>query len=373
MHDQKSKLLFTPGPLSTSQSVKQAMLRDVGSRDAEFLVMVREIRRELLQVGAVQEPDYTTVLLQGSGTFAVEATLGTVVPRDGRLLVAVNGAYGQRMVEIAARLGIPHLAVEFPENEPVSLARLASHLDQSPRFTHLACVHCETTTGLLNPIEDIGELCSRYGVGFLVDAMSSFGGIPFQVAEVKADFLISSANKCIEGVPGFGFVLARRQALERCEGLARSLSLDLFAQWRGFETDGQFRFTPPTHSLLAFRQALRELAEEGGVPARYARYRANQELLRQEMRALGFETYVRDCHQSPMITCFLYPQGVTFDFTKFYSLLSERGFLIYPGKLSRANTFRIGTIGRISQADIRALLSAIREILPALAKPDTGT
>jgi 2-aminoethylphosphonate-pyruvate transaminase len=365
----EQKLLFTPGPLSTTPAVKQAMLRDLGSRDAEFLAVVREIRQELLAVGGVAEPEYTAIPLQGSGTFAVEAMLGTAVPRDGLLLVAVNGAYGRRMVQIAECLRIACVAVEYPENEPVAVERLAEVLAGGRSFTHLACVHCETTTGLLNPIEAIGQLSDRFGVGFLVDAMSSFGGVPLNVAAAHADFLVSSANKCIQGVPGFGFALARRAALEACSGRARSVSLDLLAQWRGLEADGQFRFTPPTHVLLAFRQALRELADEGGVPARFARYAANHQELVRGMRALGFETYLDGHLQGPIITSFLYPPGPAFDFERFYGGLSQRGFVIYPGKLSQAAAFRIGTIGNLRVAEIQALLKAVRAVLVEMGLP----
>jgi 2-aminoethylphosphonate-pyruvate transaminase len=365
----EEKLLFTPGPLSTSPTVKQAMLRDLGSRDAAFLAVVREIRRELLAVGGVEEPDYTAIPIQGSGTFAVEAMLGTAVPRDGLLLVAVNGAYGRRMVQIAECLKIACEAVEFPENQAVEVDRLSEVLSSGRRFTHIACVHCETTTGLLNPIESVGELCGSLGVGFLVDAMSSFGGVPLNAAAAHVDFLVSSANKCIQGVPGFGFALARRAALEGCAGHARSVSLDLLAQWRGLEADGQFRFTPPTHALLAFRQALRELAEEGGVPARFARYSANHGELLRGMRALGFETYIDDHLQGPIITSFLYPPGPAFDFGRFYEMLNERGFVIYPGKLSQAAAFRIGTIGHLGSAEMRALVAAIGGVLSEMGIP----
>jgi len=365
----EQKLLFTPGPLSTTSTVKRAMLRDVGSRDAEFLAAVREIRQELLAVGGVKEPEYTAIPLQGSGTFAVEAMLGTAVPREGLLLVAVNGAYGRRMVQIAERLRISCEAVEYPENQPVEVERLSQVLTSGQHFTHLACVHCETTTGLLNPIEDLGRLRDQFGFGFLVDAMSSFGGIPLNVAAARIDFLVSSANKCLQGVPGFGFALARREALEGCAGCARSFSLDLLAQWRGLETDGQFRFTPPTHALLAFRQALRELADEGGVPARYARYAANQQELVRGMRALGFKTYLEDQVQGPIITSFLYPPSPAFDFERFYGGLGQRGFVIYPGKLSQAAAFRMGTIGNLGVAEIRALLAAVRAVLTEMGVP----
>jgi 2-aminoethylphosphonate-pyruvate transaminase len=357
------KLLFTPGPLSTSTAVKDAMMRDLGSRDAEFIAAVREIRCGLVALAGPGGDDYEAVLMQGSGTFAIESAIGSAVPRGGRLLVAVNGAYGRRMVQIAERLGVATEALLFAEDEPVDAGRVAEALNSGAPFTHAAVVHCETTTGIVNPVERIGEAVHRTGAVFVVDAMSSFGGIPLDVAGCHIDFLVSSANKCIQGVPGFGFVLAKRTSLQECEGLARSVSLDLFAQWRGLETDGQFRFTPPTHTILAFRRALQELEEEGGVAGRCARYSANHAALMDEMAAMGFVPYLRPEYQSPIITTFRYPANPRFKFEQFYAALSSRGFVIYPGKLTRENCFRIGTIGYIFPADIGRLAGAIREVL----------
>jgi 2-aminoethylphosphonate-pyruvate transaminase len=361
------KLLFTPGPLSTSTTVKAAMNRDLGSRDAEFIEAVREIRCGLVSLAGPGSEDYEAVLMQGSGTFAIESVIGSAVPRGGRLLVAVNGAYGRRMVQIAERLGIETVALMFDEDEPVDAGRIGEALSSGTPFTHAAVIHCETTTGMLNPIDRIGEVVHSARAVFIVDAMSSFGGIPIDVAACNIDFLVSSANKCIQGVPGFGFVLARRTSLQKCEGQARSVSLDLFAQWRGLETDGQFRFTPPTHAILAFRRALHELQEEGGVAGRCTRYSASHTALMNEMSAMGFVPYLRREHQSPIITTFRYPADPRFHFEEFYTALSRRGFVIYPGKLTRENCFRIGTIGNIFPADIGRLAAAIREVLAEAA------
>jgi 2-aminoethylphosphonate-pyruvate transaminase len=357
------KLLFTPGPLSTSPAVKQAMQRDLGSRDAEFIATVREIRRKLVALGGPGCAAYEAVLMQGSGTFAIESVLGSAIPPDGRLLVAINGAYGRRMVQIARRLGIETVELNFEENQRVDAAAVGGALGDRGPFTHAAVIHCETTTGIVNPVEPIGEAVAAAGAAYIVDAMSSFGGMPLDVAAAAIDYLVSSANKCIQGVPGFGFILARRVRLLETEGWARSVSLDLLAQWRGLESDGQFRFTPPTHALLAFRRAIEELEAEGGIPARYTRYRCNHQTLIDEMRAIGFEAYLRPEDQGPIITSFRYPAHANFHFERFYGLLSDRGLVIYPGKLSRENCFRIGTIGHLFPADIRRLTAAIREVL----------
>jgi 2-aminoethylphosphonate-pyruvate transaminase len=359
----RDPLLFTPGPLTTSLSVKQAMLHDMGSRDPGFLAAVAEIRSTLLSLAGADPEAFTAVPIQGSGTAGVEATIGTALPTNGHLLVLINGAYGKRIAQIAAVLRIAHTAVSFPEDEPVSPAAVAEALRREPAITHVAVVHCETTSGILNPVEAIGAAVRSQGRSLIVDAMSSFGAVPLDMEAAGVDFLVFSANKCIEGVPGFAIVIARQEALAACEGRARSLSLDLYGQWRELDRSGQFRFTPPTHALLAFRQALRELDDEGGVAGRAARYAANHRALLAGMRALGFTAYLAPEHQGPIITSFRYPPHPAFDFATFYAGLSARGYLIYPGKLSAADCFRIGTIGRLFPADIAALLAAVAATL----------
>jgi 2-aminoethylphosphonate-pyruvate transaminase len=361
---QKDKLLFTPGPLTTSLSVKEAMLHDTGSRDDEFIASVREIRHQLLQLGGVSQPQgYEAILMQGSGTFGVESVLSSVIPANGKLLVAVNGAYGERMVQMATRHRIPVQVLRTAENQTPNPDDLRRLLAADRSITHLAVVHCETTTGILNPIESIGAAVRDAGRTFVVDAMSSFGAIPIHIGDAGIDFLISSSNKCIQGVPGFSFVLAQREKLLASEGSARTLSLDLLEQWRGLEQSGQFRYTPPTHAILGFVRALHELNEEGGAAARGARYRRNHEVLVNGMRVIGFREYLPSEVQSCIITAFYVPSDPRFVFAEFYRRLSGKGFVIYPGKISQADTFRIGSIGHLFEADIRALLAAIHEAL----------
>ena len=356
----RDKLLFTPGPLTTSRAVKEAMLRDAGSWHVEFNDLVRSVRARLLALAGVsQEPGYEAVLMQGSGTFGVEAAVTSAVPRDGRLLAVTNGAYGERIVQMARTADIDVEPLRTPEDTPPDPAAIARALDADAAITTVAVVHCETTTGILNPVEAIGCAVKERSRTYLVDAMSSFGAIAIDIERAGIDYLVSSANKCIEGVPGFSFVIARRDALEAAEGRARSLSLDLVAQWRGFERNGQFRFTPPTHAILAFDRALRELEEEGGIEARGARYRRNHEALMTGMRALGLRPYLPPEVQSFIITSFHYPRHPVFDFDTFYRKLSDRGMIIYPGKLTDVDCFRIGTIGHIFEDDVRALTDAI--------------
>jgi 2-aminoethylphosphonate-pyruvate transaminase len=370
--DWKDKILFTPGPLTTSQTVKQAMLRDFGSRDFDFIELVKDIRRRLLALGEVSQGVYEAIIMQGSGTFGLEAVLSSTIPPDGKLLVLINGAYGQRIAQIGEVLNIAVTRLTFPENERVGGTAVSSALTKDPTITHIVVVHCETTTGIINPVRDIGRIAKQHSKIYFVDAMSSFGAVPLNLADCHIDYLVSSANKCIEGVPGFSFTLARRDTLLATEGYARSMCLNLLAQWRGLEASGQFRFTPPTHALLAFYQALLELEAEGGVAGRAARYQANYETLIAGMRVMGFEEYLRPEDQGTIITSFRYPAHPNFKFEDFYRLLNEKKYVIYPGKVSDADCFRIGNIGRIFPSDVRDLLAAVRVTLAEMGIDLTG-
>ena len=354
-------LLLTPGPLSTTPTVKATMLRDWCTWDDDYNSLVQGIRQRLVQLASDYPDDHTAVLMQGSGTFCVEATLGTALPRDGKLLVLANGAYGQRMARIAGILGIPVVVHDSGETAPPDPVRLEQSLAADPAISHVAMVHCETTTGMLNPVTGIGEIVKSFNRVFIVDAMSSFGGIPLSMEGIRADFLVSSANKCIQGVPGFGYVIARRERMAALEGQARSLSLDLYDQWRTMEAgQGKWRFTSPTHTVRAFAQALRELDEEGGVAARFERYRENQRMLVEGMQALDFQTLLPRERQSPIITAFYSLGHADYRFRDFYEALKSRGFVIYPGKITEADTFRIGTIGDVHPQDVWRLLDAVK-------------
>lgn len=356
-------LLLTPGPLSTTATVRAAMLQDSCTWDADYnLGVVEPIRRELVRLatGPEFESDYSAVLLQGSGSYVVESVLGSAIGVDECLLIINNGAYGARMGEMARCLGLRHHELDCGETTRPELAAIEAMLARHPEITHLAMVHCETTTGMLNPLEEVAELCQRRGIRLIVDAMSSFGGIPIDMGRLGIEFLISSANKCIQGVPGFGFVIARRAALMACAGRARSVSLDLHAQWQTMEQQGgKWRFTSPTHTVLAFAQALRELDEEGGIAARHQRYSENQRTLVAGMAELGFAPLLPEEWQSPIITAFYSPAHPDYRFADFYQRLKGQGFVIYPGKVSQADCFRIGNIGDVTPARVRSLLAAM--------------
>jgi len=356
--------LFTPGPLNTKLSVKEAMLHDMGSRDKEFIEIVKEIRQALLEIAGVTHLDgYDTVLMQGSGTFGVEAVISTAIPSHGHLLLISNGAYGDRIRQMAEVHGIQTTTLNYKENIVPPAADVEEVLQNIQSITHLAIVHCETTTGIFNDIESIGILAKKYNKIFIVDAMSSFGAVPIDLKELDIDFLISSSNKCIEGVPGFSFVIGKVDTLERCNGTARTVSLDLYAQWNDMKKNNQFRFTPPIQSILAFHQAIKELKAEGGIIKRAERYQQNYSRLIEGTEALGLKTYLNIKDQGYIITSFLFPDHPNFDFTVFYEKLHEYGQVIYQGKLSDTNCFRIGNIGQLYLADINKLLDSICKVL----------
>ena len=363
-------LLLTPGPLTTTRTVRESMMQEYSTWDVDYNGIVQSIRTRLVELatGDAANPDtHTAVLMPGSGTFTVESVVGSVIPSDGKLLVLNNGAYGARITTIARMLKVDTVELGQAEIEPTDLGQVEQMLAGDTAITHVAMVHCETTTGMLNPVEAVGKIVRRLGRVFILDAMSSFGGIPMSMELTGAHYLISSANKCIQGVPGFGFVVADRAMLEATEGWSRSHSLDLFDQWRVMETNGgKWRFTSPTHVVSAFARALDELKDEGGIEARHTRYVANQKTMVKGMRALGFRTLLGDDLQSPIITSFYYPDDAEFEFQKFYDALKSRGFVIYPGKVSHAQCFRIGSIGDVQPEDMTGLVGRISEVIDEL-------
>ena len=355
-------ILLTPGPLSTTKSVKAAMLRDWCTWDNEYKDLVQDLRSKLLKLATKNTDQYTTVLMQGSGTFSVESIIGSIIPEKGKLLVLANGAYGDRIALIAKTLKINTAVHESGELAPPVLERLEEALQQDKEITHVSLVHCETTTGMLNPIEKIARIVKNYGKVLFVDTISSFGGIPMDIDELDIDFCVGSSNKCIQGVPGFGFIFAEREELIKCKGQARSLSLDLYDQWQMMETDkGKWRYTSPTHVVRAFYQALAEMEEEGGIAKRHERYSENHRVLVEGMRKLGFKTLLPDEYQAPIITAFYSPGSEKYDFQTFYDRLKEKAFVIYPGKVTKIDSFRIGNIGHVFPDDMNRLVRAIEE------------
>ena len=356
--DDRVPYLLTPGPLTTSDATRRAMLRDWGSRDTDFIALTARVRDRLVAL-VNGGSDYICLPLQGSGTFAVEAAVGTLVPPEGGLLVAANGAYGRRLAEIARRLGRACTLWETPEDRPVDADDLDRRLATDAGLGQVAIVHCETTSGILNPLAEIAAACAEHGRGLLVDAMSTFGAVPIDASALSVECLMASSNKCLEGVPGIGFVIVRTSTLRTAEGRSPSLSLDLHAQWRGFEANRQWRFTPPVQVLAALDAALEQHAAEGGVAARGVRYAANCQALVSGMRTLGFETLLDDAVQAPVIVTFREPADPNYDFVEFYAALHRRGYAIYPGKLTDAPSFRIGCIGAIDTDVIAGAVEAV--------------
>jgi 2-aminoethylphosphonate-pyruvate transaminase len=361
--------LLTPGPLTTSRTVKAAMLADWGSRDVEFRRLVADIRKGLLGLAGCDD-SYECVIVQGSGTFAIEAALGAFCPKaEGKTLVVANGAYGDRAAAILRHLGRPVAKIDKGDSAAPTVDDVAAALDADPALSHVWIIHCETTSGIVNPVAAIAREVKRRGKIYMVDAMSSFGALPLDMAD-GIDVMVSSSNKCIEGVPGFSYVLVKRDMLLASKGMSHSVVLDLYEQWKGLEANGQFRFTPPTHALVAFHQAMQEHAAEGGVAARGQRYARNAEVLVKGMRAMGFSTLLSDHEAGPVIQTFLTPRDANFDFEKFYEELRLRGFAIYPGKLTRRPSFRIGTIGKVDEKVMTGVLAAIRDVLHGMNVTD---
>ena len=365
----RDPILLTPGPLTTSLRTKLAMLRDWGSWDADFNAMTATVRRQLLAI--VQgEASHVAVPLQGSGTFSVEAAVATVVPRDGHVLILDNGAYCKRAAKLTQLMGRRATVLSFPEDQPVSAQALQAQLADDASISHVILIHCETGTGVLNPLAEVAAVCERHGKGLIIDAMSSFGALPIDARATRFDALVAASGKCLEGVPGMGFVILRRAVLEGCAGHSQSLAMDLHEQWQYMEKTGQWRFTPPTHVLAALHEALQQYQEEGGQAARLARYEGNCKTLIEGMVGLGFKPFLAAERQSPIIVTFHAPAHPAYDFKRFYAAAKARGFILYPGKLTQVETFRVGCIGAIGRNEMRQMLAAVTDTLREMGIPD---
>jgi len=359
------KKLLTPGPLTTSLSTKEAMLHDWGSRDQQFIDLNQSIRESLVNLIDGQD-NYQCVPMQGSGTFAVESMISSLTPKDAKILILINGAYGHRMKKICSYLHRSCLNYEVAEHKIHDLNEIENIIDSNKDLTHVFAVYCETTSGILNPIQEIADLVAKKNLSLFIDAMSAFGALPLSSKNTKFDAVAASSNKCLEGVPGVGFILVKNNVIENAKGNCHSLSLDLYDQWQAMEKNKQWRFTPPTHVLAAFFQAIKEHEKEGGIEGRHQRYSNNCKIICDGMRKIGFDQLLPNELQAPIIITFRQPQNANFDFQRFYDALSEKNFLIYPGKLTIADTFRIGCIGNLDQKDMHNTLKAIKEVVKEL-------
>ncbi len=364
--------LLTPGPLTTALQVKQAMLRDWGSWDGDFRALTADMRRRLVAMIGDDAGHFDCVPIQGSGTFLVEAMLGSLLPPTAKTLVLVNGAYGKRIVETLEYLERRHVVIDKGDYLPPRAEEVTAAIEADPAISHVIVVHCETSSGILNPLEEISDAVAASGRRLLIDSMSAFGALPLDLKRLRFEALVSSANKCIEGVPGFGFVLASKAVLAAASGNSHSLSLDVHAQWAHMNKTGQWRFTPPTHVIAAFMEALDAHEQEGGVEARLARYQRNRDVLVAGMRGLGFETLLQDRWLSPIIVTFFTPDDPRFDFAQFYALMKAKGFIIYPGKLTVVDSFRVGCIGQLDEQVMRAVVEAAHQSLQELGVADAA-
>ncbi len=362
----RDKILLTPGPLTTTLRTKLAMLKDWGSWDADFNAVTASLRHSLL--GILHGHDsHVVVPLQGSGTFSVEAAIATLVPHDGHVLVLDNGAYCKRAARISSLMGRRCTVLGFEDSIPVDAAALAQALTQDASITHVVLIHCETSAGVLNPLQAVADVCAAQGRGLIVDAMSSFGALEIDARKTRFDALVAASGKCLEGVPGMGFVFIRKAVLDACAGRSQSLAMDLYDQYQYMEKTTQWRFTPPTHVVVALHEAMAQFEQEGGQPARLARYRSNCDALLQGMAALGFKPFLDAAIQAPIIVTFHAPQHPKYDFKTFYAAVRAHGFLLYPGKLTQVETFRVGCIGAIGTNEIEQAVHAV-----ALALQDLG-
>ena len=362
MKPHREAILLTPGPLTTSLRTKLSMLRDWGSWDSDFIAVTARVRQSLLDIIHGQE-SHVVVPLQGSGTFSVEAAVATVVPRDGHILVLDNGAYCKRAARLSTLMGRRTTLAPFDEAQAVSASALEQQLQQDPSITHVVMIHCETGAGVLNPLQAVADVCKRHGKGLIVDAMSSFAAIDIDARTVQFDALIAASGKCLEGVPGMGFVFIRRDILPSCEGNSTSLAMDLYDQYVYMEKTGQWRFTPPTHVLVALDEAIAQYAEEGGQPARLARYQDNYHTLIEGMARLGFKPFLDPAIQAPIIVTFHAPGDPRYDFKAFYNATKQHGFILYPGKLTQIETFRVGCIGAIGPIEMEQAVHAVAAAL----------
>jgi len=360
-HD-RDPILLTPGPLTTSLATKAAMLRDWGSWDAAFNAVTARVRAKLSAIVHAADT-HVCVPLQGSGTFAVEAAVNTLVPRDGHVLVLINGAYGKRLARLTELMGRRTTTFETADDVPTTAADVDRLLAADPSITHVGLIHCETSTGIENPLREIAAVVGARGRSLVVDAMSSFGALPIDARTTPFDALVAASGKCVEGPPGMGFVFVRKSVLERCAGNSTSLALDLFDQWTYMEKTTQWRFTPPTHVVVALDAALDQYVAEGGQPARLARYTANFDALMAGMRELGFRSFLPPAIQAPIIVTFHAPADAKYEFRRFYDRVRDKGFILYPGKLTQVETFRVGCIGAIGPAEMRHAVNAVRDTL----------
>ena len=362
MKEVTRKILLNPGPATTTDSVKNAMVvEDICPREKDFGQLLDRIKDDLVRV-VHGENDYLATLFTASGTGGLEAAITSAVPKGKKLLVVDNGAYGARMANIAKTFGIEVVHYKLEYGDYPDLAAIDDLLRKNPETSHLALVHHETTTGMLNPVQEICDLSRRYNVEVIVDCMSSYAGIPIDIKKWDTGFLISSSNKCIQGMPGLVFVIFKKSLLPAIQNQKRSFYFDLYSQYTGFQKTGQMQYTPPVQVAYALRQAIDEYFAEGEMN-RWKRYRESWETLCSGLKQLGFQFLLPRQYESQILLAIIEPNHPAYNFDSMHDYLYQRGFTVYPGKGAKEATFRLSILGDLSKTDIEAFLKELKGYL----------
>ncbi len=357
------KILLNPGPATTSDTVKYAqVVSDICPREQEFGEVLTSLRRDLLQVINASEKLYTTVLFGGSGTAVMEAIISSVMFPGSKLLILVNGAYGQRMCEIADTYNLSYEALKMEWGEPLDFEE-AARIIEDKSIDHVAMVHHETTTGILNPLKKFMKFKNKYGCTLILDAISSYAGVQIDLNETPIEYLMSTSNKCLQGMPGVAFAVCNKESLGALESVKpRSYYLDLYKQYRNLEDKNQTRFTPPVQTIYAMRAALAELMTEG-LNKRISRYENNWLTLKKGLERIGFKFLLDPIDESKILLTIIEPNNENFNFETLHDELYSKGFTIYPGKINKDKTFRLSILGELKQQDIKLFLTTLNEIL----------
>jgi len=355
-------ILLIPGPLTTSKKVTSTLLKDYSAREDYFINSIKSVRKNLLKISNTNQDDYTTILMQGSGTYGNESVISSL-PDKSKITVFSNGLYGDRLKEISKRYNKLHNYIEEPNNKQITPTLFENNIKYCTS-SHIALVHNETTSGILNPINKLIPIAKKYNKKIIVDAISSYGGIPIDISNLDIDYLIGSSNKCLHGHPGMSFIIAKKNTLEECKTNKSNLSLNLYEQYLDFETSDQFRFTPPVQIVNSLSKAINELKNKGGIVSRYDNYTILNTIIYDELIDLGFKPYLERDINSPIVSTYIIPDYLTnFNFDVFARNLKKHKIILYPSPINNPNLIRIGNIGDISINELRISLTIFKDEL----------
>lgn len=360
----KRNILLNPGPATTTDTVKMAqVVPDICPREKEFTDLMRQLRSDLLKVVHADPEKYTSVLFCGSGTLNIDVCLNSLLPKGGKILIVNNGAYSARAVEICQYYGLPHINLSFPVDQLPNLKLVEKILIENPDIALVHTTHNETGTGILNPIREIGALAHKYGATFTVDTTSTFAMRPIHIEEENIDFCMASAQKGLMAMTGLSFIIGNKDKIVDSKNYPkRSYYCNLYLQYKYFEKSGEMHFTPPVQTIYAAIQGLKEYFAEG-EEAKWARHTRVFEAILNGLDELGFHDVIKREWQSGLVVSVLYPDDANWDFEKIHDYCYERGFTIYPGKISNADTFRLCALGAIDVQDIEAFFVVFKEAL----------